>query len=103
MGNVLKFVPRTTFVEEIRNGVITENIRKALLAERDNLIESKPHSWDLKFVASILELPNPSEKRLSTKQIAQLERIVGHWKYKHGKRFEPRKDASENRNNVVWL
>ena len=103
MGNVLKFVPRTTFVEEIRNGVITENIRKALFAERDNLIESKPHSWDLKFVSSILELPNPSEKRMSGKQIDQLERIVGHWKYKHEKRFEPSKDAGENRDNVVWL
>ena len=103
MGNVLKFVPRTTFVEEIRNGVVTENIRAALLAERNNLIESNPHSWDLKFVSSILELPNPSEKRMSTKQIAQLERIVGHWRYKHEKRFEPKKDASENRDNVVWL
>ena len=103
MGNVLKFVPRTTFVEEIRNGVITENIRKALLAERDNLIESKPHSWDLKFVSSILELSKLSEKRMSVKQVMQLERILGHWKYKHEKRFEPRKDASENRDNVVWL
>ncbi len=103
MGNILKFVPRTTFLEEIRNGVITENIRKALVAERDNLIESKPHSWDLKFVSSILELQNTSEKRMSAKQIKQLERIVGHWKYKHQKRFEPSKDAGENRDNVVWL
>jgi hypothetical protein len=103
MGDVLTFVPRATFVEEIRKGLITTNIRAALLAERKDLIESRPHSWDLKFVCSILELPNPSEKRMSAKQISQLERILGHWKYKHEKRFKPKRDAGEYTDNVVWL
>ena len=103
MGDVLNFVPRATFVDEIREGVLTKHIRAVLFAKRKNLIESKPHSWDLKFVSSILELPTPSEKRMSAKQISQLERILGHWKYKHEKRFEPSKDAGENRDNVIWL
>jgi hypothetical protein len=103
MGDVLTFVPRATFVEEIRKGLITKNIRAALFAERKDLIESRPHSWDLKFVCSILELPNPSEKRMSAKQISQLERILGHWKYKHEKRFKPKRDAGEYTDNVVWL
>ena len=70
MGDVLTFVPRATFVEEIREGLITTNIRAVLFAERKELIESRPHSWDLKFVCSILELPNPSAKRMSAKQIS---------------------------------
>ena len=103
MGDVLTFVPRATFVEEIREGLITTNIRAVLFAERKELIESRPHSWDLKFVCSILELPNPSAKSMSAKQIGQLERILGHWKYKHEKRFKPKRDAGEYKNNVVWL
>ena len=103
MGDVLTFVPRATFVEEIREGLITTNIRAVLFAERKELIESRPHSWDLKFVCSILELPNPSAKRMSAKQISQLERILGHWKYKHEKRFKPKRDAGEYTDNVVWL
>ena len=103
MGDVLNFVPRATFVDEIREGVLTKHIRAVLFAKRKNLIESKPHSWDLKFVSSILELSKLSEKRMSVKQVMQLERILGHWKYKHEKRFELRKDAGKNRGNVVWL
>lgn len=103
MGDVLKFLPRTAFVAEIRKGLITENIRQVLFAERDKLIELKPHSWDLKFVSSILELPKYPEKMMSAKQIDQLERILGHWKYKHEKCSEPRKGTGVNRDNVVWL
>jgi len=61
-----------TLRDKIKDGFVTEEIRDHLLNELEEISKFYPNSWDKRFTENILHY----RKRLTDKQISQIERIL---------------------------
>jgi len=78
MNNVILFTHKIRRRENIESGYLTPEIIQALCETQKVLCQNYPNSWDVKFISSLLDR-NQSGRKLSEKQIVQMERILQDW------------------------
>ena len=73
MGQIIQF-PVNDLETQVNSGEINDQVRVAMRKILPVLQVNNPDSWDLRFITDLLITPY---RQLSSKQIVQLERILG--------------------------